>query len=419
MFVVALVARAGDRGAAVRRPRPHPALGGRRRPPRWPRPTTRTSPGSSGSRSRGSSKAAGRAAASSRSAWDAARLQVLGALGPVGPARDRPGLGRAGPGRRRTAGTSATSPPTGWPGSPSPCPRSCRRWRCATSTASPPRWPSPPGPGRRGSRPPAGHGACAARLLVPGPGRPGRAGHRGGDRRAATGPDARLTTFHAAVAICGRGPRRAGGTLRQPWRIRCAKSRPRRTERAASSPSSSGAVLLPSLALSYVSIDFVPELAKGRQAFRYKQAERTLTTSRRTSPRRAQTQALEAARAVGADRLLDGRLEVDRARAQGGGPRLGHVHERCGWRAPRPGRRAAGQGRRTKWSETPREILSGDGARAARPVHGGRRALGGHPRHRLRPPPLPLLAGVRPPPPHPRATSSTTSRTRTSRWSCG
>ena len=36
-----------------------------------------------------------------------------------------------------------------------------------------------------------------------------------------------------------------------------------------------GAVLLPSLALSYVSIDFVPELAKGRQALSYKQAERT------------------------------------------------------------------------------------------------------------------------------------------------
>jgi len=71
-----------------------------------------------------------------------------------------------------------------------------------------------------------------------------------------------------------------------------------------------GAVLLPSLALSYVSIDFVPELAKGRQALSYKQAERTLYYVEKDLAERAQEQALEAARAVGSERLLDGRPQV-------------------------------------------------------------------------------------------------------------
>ncbi len=71
-----------------------------------------------------------------------------------------------------------------------------------------------------------------------------------------------------------------------------------------------GAVLLPSLALSYVSIELVPELAKGREAYKYKQAERTLYYVEKDLAERGKEQALEAARAVGADRLLDGRPEV-------------------------------------------------------------------------------------------------------------
>ena len=71
-----------------------------------------------------------------------------------------------------------------------------------------------------------------------------------------------------------------------------------------------GAVLLPSLALSYVSIEFVPELAMGRKASWYKDAERTLYYVEKDLGERAQEQALEAARVVGSDRLLDGRPEV-------------------------------------------------------------------------------------------------------------
>jgi len=71
-----------------------------------------------------------------------------------------------------------------------------------------------------------------------------------------------------------------------------------------------GAVLLPSLALSYVSIEFVPELASGRKASAYKDAERTLYYVEKDLAERAQEQALEAARVVGSDRLLDGRPEV-------------------------------------------------------------------------------------------------------------
>ena len=71
-----------------------------------------------------------------------------------------------------------------------------------------------------------------------------------------------------------------------------------------------GAVLLPSLALSYVSIEFVPELAKGRQADWQKQAEKELYYVEKDLAERAQEQALEAARAVGSERLLDGRPQV-------------------------------------------------------------------------------------------------------------
>src|SRR5439155_175809 len=71
-----------------------------------------------------------------------------------------------------------------------------------------------------------------------------------------------------------------------------------------------GAVLLPSLALSYVSIEFVPQLAMGKKASRYKEAERTLYYVEKDLGERAQEQALDAARAVGSERLLDGRPEV-------------------------------------------------------------------------------------------------------------
>ena len=71
-----------------------------------------------------------------------------------------------------------------------------------------------------------------------------------------------------------------------------------------------GSVLLPSLALSYVAINFVPEMAMSREVLHTRGAERTLWVIEKDLSQNAQAQALEGARAVGADRLLDGRLEV-------------------------------------------------------------------------------------------------------------
>jgi signal transduction histidine kinase len=71
-----------------------------------------------------------------------------------------------------------------------------------------------------------------------------------------------------------------------------------------------GAVLLPSLALSYVSVKFVPQVAKGKKAYEVKEAERTLFIIEKELAQSAQELALHAARAVGTERLLDGRPEV-------------------------------------------------------------------------------------------------------------
>jgi signal transduction histidine kinase len=116
-----------------------------------------------------------------------------------------------------------------------------------------------------------------------------------------------------------------------------------------------GAVLLPSLALSYVSLDFVPQLARGKQALEVKNAERYVYYVEKDLAERAQEQALEAARAVGSERLLDGRPQVivpalkDAAldwdmfktlRVEGSSP---------GRHLPRP---------ESKPAETPREALS-------------------------------------------------------------
>ena len=119
-----------------------------------------------------------------------------------------------------------------------------------------------------------------------------------------------------------------------------------------------GAVLLPSLALSYVSIDFVPELAKGRQAFRYKQAERTLYYVEKDLAQSAQTQAIEAARALGADRLLDGRLQTIAPALKEAGLDW-DMFTSLRLEGSSPGRRVPAKGALTKWTETPREILSG------------------------------------------------------------
>jgi len=74
-----------------------------------------------------------------------------------------------------------------------------------------------------------------------------------------------------------------------------------------------GAVLLPSLALSYVSIALVPKLASQTRMSEIKRAERALYYIEKDLQHSAEKKALEAAQVVGTDRLLDGRPEVIRA----------------------------------------------------------------------------------------------------------
>ena len=71
-----------------------------------------------------------------------------------------------------------------------------------------------------------------------------------------------------------------------------------------------GAVLLPSLALSYVSIEFVPQLAKANKEMGFKRAANTLADIEKDLARTVQARATEAAQAVGWERLLDGREHV-------------------------------------------------------------------------------------------------------------
>jgi type II secretory pathway component PulJ len=74
-----------------------------------------------------------------------------------------------------------------------------------------------------------------------------------------------------------------------------------------------GAVLLPSLALSYVSIALVPKLASQTRMSEIKRAERALFYIEKDLQHAAEKKALEAAQVVGTDRLLDGRPEVIQA----------------------------------------------------------------------------------------------------------
>ena len=74
-----------------------------------------------------------------------------------------------------------------------------------------------------------------------------------------------------------------------------------------------GAVLLPSLALSYVAFDFVQRLAKERKKSEIKRAEETLYWVEKELSHTAQARARDAARVVGTERLVDGRKEVIQA----------------------------------------------------------------------------------------------------------
>ena len=117
-----------------------------------------------------------------------------------------------------------------------------------------------------------------------------------------------------------------------------------------------GAVLLPSLALSYVSIEFVPQLAKANKEMGFKRAANTLADIEKDLARAAQARATEAAQAVGWERLLDGREHVIAVALETAGLD-GHIFDTLHlegasspWRHWTPG---------AKRSQSPRDILEG------------------------------------------------------------
>jgi signal transduction histidine kinase len=125
-----------------------------------------------------------------------------------------------------------------------------------------------------------------------------------------------------------------------------------------------GAVLLPSLALSYVSIEFVPQLAKANKEMGFKRAANTLADIEKDLARAAQAKALEAAQAVGWERLLDGRQHVIAEALEGAGLD-GHIFDTLhleGASSPRRDWTRAGDGR----AQSPRDILHGLGLAAPR-----------------------------------------------------
>src|SRR5438876_10375540 len=114
-----------------------------------------------------------------------------------------------------------------------------------------------------------------------------------------------------------------------------------------------GAVLLPSLALSYVSITLVPKLAQSHAKSELQRAERTLYYIEKDLEQNAQARALEAARILGPERLLEGRPEVVRAvlREAGAEPAFESLRlEGASLRVVPPHLRREG--------ELPRELLS-------------------------------------------------------------
>ncbi|HEY7409100.1 MAG TPA: HAMP domain-containing sensor histidine kinase [Vicinamibacteria bacterium] len=109
-----------------------------------------------------------------------------------------------------------------------------------------------------------------------------------------------------------------------------------------------GAVLLPSLALSYVSVHFVNRLASTHEATKIQRAEKTLYYIEKDLVQSAHAKALEAARGVGPDRLLDARPEAIQAALQEEG--MGEVFESMRLEASTP--RALRAVRRSKGWDT-------------------------------------------------------------------
>jgi signal transduction histidine kinase len=80
-----------------------------------------------------------------------------------------------------------------------------------------------------------------------------------------------------------------------------------------------GAVLLPSVALSVVSFAAIPKQAEATKIALYKRAEKVLHYVEEDLKRAARSRALEAARVVGVERLLEGRQQAIQAALRHGG----------------------------------------------------------------------------------------------------
>src|SRR5687768_7030568 len=117
-----------------------------------------------------------------------------------------------------------------------------------------------------------------------------------------------------------------------------------------------GAVLLPSLALSYVSIEFVPQLAKANKEMGFKRAANTLADIEKDLARAAQAKATEAAQAVGWERLLDGRDYVIAIALETAGLD-GHIFDTLHLEGASSLRR--GWTPHERGTQTPRDILAG------------------------------------------------------------
>ena len=95
-----------------------------------------------------------------------------------------------------------------------------------------------------------------------------------------------------------------------------------------------GAVLLPSVALSVLSFYAVPKQAEAMKITMYKQAERALVYIEKDLDNAARAKALEAARVVGTDLLLEGRSEAIQAALGAAG--MGDVFEKLVLEASSP-----------------------------------------------------------------------------------
>jgi hypothetical protein len=109
-----------------------------------------------------------------------------------------------------------------------------------------------------------------------------------------------------------------------------------------------GAVLLPSVALSVLSFNAVPKHAENMRMSLLRQADQLLAYAEQDLEKSARRKALEAARAVGPERLLEGRpSEVRKALRAAGPPSRGPARRSTA--AGRPAGAGSSPGSRRAW----------------------------------------------------------------------